>query len=396
VPLLAEFGWARGELYLAQTIAIVVGGLISPFIGKWVDRYGVKGLMSFGALMCGTLLALLSFTSSIWYFYGIYFLMAMARAAIGQIPINTMVTHWFEKKRGFVMGLVTTGIGLGGVIITPLAALFIDNYGWRSSYVILGIISAASMFPLAFFVMRLKPEEKGLLPDGRSPEEDDYRETGPVNQAQSPQVAWTLRAALRVRAFWLIAIIFFLFRFGWHGVTHHIVPYYTGAGVPTTVAAAMVSCIAAMGIVGKLVGGYVGDRTGPRVLVIYSHLLLAGSVALLLLIDSIAVYWVFAATFGFFMGVLTPMLPLMISYCFGRQSFGTLFGTIYIAFAAGVGLGPVFSGYLFDFTGSYQQAFVIHIVLLIAAAVIACWIQPPKLAENIAAASNGTYAQGKP
>lgn len=388
VPLLAEFGWARGELYLAQTIAIAVGGIISPFIGKWVDRYGVKGLMSFGSLMCGTLLGLLSFTSSIWYFYGIYILMAMARPTISHVPINTMVTHWFDKKRGFVIGLVTSGIGLGGIILPPLAALLIHNYGWRSSYVILGIISVASMFPLSFFVMRLKPEEKGLLPDGRSSEEDNYRETEPVNQAQGPQAVWTLSAALKVRIFWLIVIIFFFFRFGLHGVLHHMVPYYTGVGVPTTVAATMLSCIAAMGIVGKLVGGHVGDRTGPRAVVIYSHLLLAGSVVLLLLYDSIVGYWIFAATFGFFMGVLVPALPLMISYCFGRQSFGALFGTIFIAHSAGVGLGPVFSGYLFDFAGSYQQAYAIHIVLLLSAGAIAYWVRAPKLEENISVATN--------
>ncbi len=388
VQLLAEFGWARGELYLAQTISTVVIGIISPFVGKLVDRHGIKWMMSFGALMSGTFLALLSFTNSIWYFYGIHLITPLARAGIGGVPINTMITHWFDKRRGFVMGLVATGVGLGGMILPPLATMLISNYGWRSSYVILGIICVATMFPVCFFVMRLKPEEKGLLPYGWSPEQDDYRETGPVNQSQRSKAGWTLSAALKTRVFWFIASIFFCFRFGLHGILHHMVLYYTTVDVPVTIAATMISCIAGMGIVGKLLGGYVADRTGPRVVIIYSQLLIAGSVVLLLLVDSMAGYWVFAVIFGFFMGVLTPALPLMLSRCFGRQSFGTLLGTTLVASSVGVGLGPVFSGYMFDFTGSYQLAYVIHIVVLIAAGVIAYWVGTPGPPGNISVASN--------
>ena len=379
VPLLGEFGWARGELYLAQTMSIGIGGLISPLIGRWVDKYGIKGLMSFGAVMFGTLMALLSLTNSIWYFYGINILLAMAGPAIGHIPVNTMVAHWFDKKRGFVTGLVTTGVGLGGIILAPVAALLISSHGWRSSYVILGIICAVIMFPLAFFVMRLKPSEMGLAADGRAPEkENDPAQAQLATQTETSQASWALHDALRIRVFWLIFVVFFLFRFSLHGVLHHMVPYYVGKGVSTSVSAAMVSCIAAMGIVGKLIGGYAGDRTGARVVGFLSLPLLGGSVALLLIGDSITAYRLFAIAFGFFMGVLTPILLLMISYCFGDESFGTLLGTIFLAHSAGVGLGPLFSGFLFDLTGSYQLAYSIYIALLVAAGVAVFWVRPPK------------------
>ena len=117
-PLLNEFGWERSELYLATTISAIAGGFSGPFVGRWIDRHGIKPFVPICAFMAGLLLALLTLTQTIWYFYAVYLFMTIARVGVSPVPTNTMLSNWFEKKRGTTLGIVETGISWGGVVFT--------------------------------------------------------------------------------------------------------------------------------------------------------------------------------------------------------------------------------------------------------------------------------------
>jgi MFS family permease len=356
--LLEEFGWERGELYLATTISAIAGGISGPFIGRWIDRHGIKPFIPICALMAGLFLALLAFTQSIWYFYAIYTLVTLTRAGISPVPVNTMLSNWFDRRRGIALGVVETGISWGGIVLTPLTALIIVNLGWRSAYVILGVATILLTVPLVTFVMKLRPEEIGEIPDG------------------------TLSTAYRQPAFWVLITIFFLFRFAMSGVLYHVIPFMVGAGVSATVAAGMVSGIAGAGIAGKLIGGYMADRVGARAIGAFACLLHAGAIVILPLFDTMPMYWLFAILFGFSFGAMSPIMAMLVAQCFGRQSFGTIYGTVAISITAGIGVGPIFSAYIFDATGTYDPAFFSLIPMLVIAGGMILLARAPKFSEH--------------
>jgi len=381
VELCATFDWTRAQFYFAHTISTVVTGVCGPFVGRWVDKHGIQPLMPLGAFIGGVLFALLALTQSIWYLYGIYLVMAVAQSGAGQVPFNTMITNWFEKKRGIVLGILATGIGWGGIIMTPLIALIISNLGWRGAYAVLGTARVLFIVPLITFIYRFRPEEMGLLPDGRSPEAES--EASPASKVkeggEKPKSAWTLKAVIKQPAFWLLFITFLAFRLGLNIVLYHAIPFLTDEGIPTATAATLVSCIAFGGIVGKLAGGYTADRIGPRPVAIFAYGLHAVAILIAVMADAMPMYWLFAVLFGFSLGTATPMLVMLTAHYFGRESFGAIFGTISIAMSLGVGIGPLISGFLFDIMGNYDMAFSMAVGFLVIACITISLARPPEL-----------------
>ncbi len=152
---------------VGSTIMFLVGGFLSPFISRVMYRFGARKTIAAGAGVLGASLALLSLTQTLLQFYLLFFIVGIGMAGMSIVPGSVVVARWFERRRGFAMGILGAGIGVGGFIMPPLVgSVFIPAFGWRGTFIIAGLLPTVVITPLALFVLKEKPADMGLLPDG--------------------------------------------------------------------------------------------------------------------------------------------------------------------------------------------------------------------------------------
>jgi sugar phosphate permease len=337
--------------------------------------------MLLGVLISGITFALRASTSSIWFFFIMYFLGAIGIAFAGNVPLNTIVANWFVKKRGLAMGIKATGIGWRGLIMVPVATWLILDYGWRTAYTSIGMGVLLINIPIVLLLMRwLKPEDKGLLPDGKSsPAQETSAETGRTHKEEAPNSGWTLKSASRIPAFHLLWLSIYLVFVGQASIMFHGIPLFEDRGASAQVAASLMSTVALLGIVGKLLTGYAVDRLTARSIAIVVFCLYAVALVVFLVTEGVSILWLFVIMYGLVMGGLTTLAPLLVGQYFGRASFGTIFGTVSIAMTAGVATGPMLMGYVYDATGTYNPALMAYIGTFLLSALLILLASPAKL-----------------
>ncbi|MFH1169933.1 MAG: MFS transporter [Chloroflexota bacterium] len=361
-PLQAEFGWSRGGISLAFTIWFLLMGLASPFIGRLIDRHGVKKIMFTGALVTGVGFVSLSLIQALWHFYLSYALLGVGMAALGQVPASTMVSNWFKKRRGMSIGIMSTGLGVGGFALAPLVGGYlIPGFGWRVAYLSLAVIAWVVVIPVALFVARTRPEDMGLRPIGW-----ETAEASPAAAQPADSGGLTLRMSLATPAFWLIMAVFFLSQVSQVGATQSQVPYLQDIGFPLALAATALGAVGLFSGFGKVIFGWLCDLIPPkRALAIGLSLQLTSVVALLAVTpeSSMAPVWVYAVTMGLGMGSWLPTMSMLTSSNFGLAYYGAIFGVITLAQSTGSAIGPLMAGYMYDAMQTYHWAFVIFIGL---------------------------------
>lgn len=375
VPLIDEFGWSRAQLSLGMTIASVVG-VVAPVVGFWVDKYGARIVMAVGAVVTGAAFALLGFTHSLWYFYVMCLILASGHFGILNIPVTKVVSNWFVERRGLAMGLTLTGFGIGGLSMLPVASWLIAIFGWRIAYHILGLIILVVLTPLSILVIRERPEQMGLLPDGKSAQQRVERTSTDDAQAGT---SWTLSGALKAKNFWLIAGAFTLAYFGTAAVIIHAIPLFQDMGVSPQLAATMLATATGVSILSRVAAGYIADRVSVRHVTIFAFLLQLLGLVILLEAGSSAMLWVFVVVFGLAMGAMFAMEPLVVSTHFGLASFGAIYGGLWALEAAGWAGGAPLAGYIFDVTGGYDLAFIIFIAATLLAMALIYLVRTPQL-----------------
>ncbi|MBW1788948.1 MAG: MFS transporter, partial [Deltaproteobacteria bacterium] len=344
-PLMEEFGWNRTQISAIVSVYWGFIALTGPLVGRFMDAHGPSRTMLLGLIGSSLFLCLLSFARSLLYFYIIYALLAASHTALSSIPYGYLISRWFHKKRGTAMGITTSGIGLGGLVIAPVSAALIRSFGWRTAYVALGLGVLAIMLPLLAFIKE-SPESMGLGPDGQA--EDD----APAKPL--PDAGWTAREAMRTPVFWLASLGFFLIYGTVFGTLSHQVPFIRDMGISPTRAAAIFGFTAAMGVAGKLVFGYLMDKFPPRAVISSCFLMQALGVLILVYTKDLFLLWVFVLVFGFSMGGTATLRPLIVTWLFGLGSYGAVFGATQIFQSMGSSLFPLVAGMIFDATGSYR------------------------------------------
>lgn len=377
-PLQADFGWGRGEIMAAFTILFLVSGVASPFIGKVVDRYGARRVISIGAAIVGLGFILLSVMGSLWHFYVVYAVIGVGITAIGQVPASAVVSNWFEKRRGLAIGIMSTGIGIGGFALAPLTGGYlIPSFGWRISYRVLAMLTWLLIIPLALLVMKTKPADMGLYPDGRQ---------GPdamaVTEASSSTTKeLTLRMALATSAFWLISISFLLNQFSQIGLIQSQVPHLEDIGFPVVTAAAALGFVGLASAVGKFSFGWLCDRIPAKYACsIGLGFMLTGLIIFMNIkpTSPVTMVWLSALATGLGAGSWLPTMSMLISTNFGLVAYGTIFGVVSLFQNLGMAVGPLMAGYIYDTMNSYQLAFVIFLVLFGVAILAMLAVRRPK------------------
>ncbi|MFC2016358.1 MFS transporter [Chloroflexota bacterium] len=389
-PISGEFGWSRAVTSGAFALSQAEGFIEGPIVGPLVDRFGPKKLMLIGISMVSVGFVVLSFVNSLLTYYLVYVvLLALGFNTGFFIASQTAVGNWFIKKRALALGILTTAFGFGGGIMSPVIARLILNYGWRSAAVILGIGMAAIGLPPALAV-RHRPEQYGYLPDGETTKADNsqprYQEKDSQSEVpirattmvdSSQEVNFTVWEALRTPAFWMLSVAFALRTFAVSAVVVHQIPLLTDRGINEQTAAGVLGLMALMSVPGRLLFGFLGDRFNKRYLLAVTYILQALGLFILLKAQSIVQLYLFTLVFGLGWGAPVLLLAIRGDY-FGRKHFGTIAGVQQSVIAIGTIIGPIFAGWVFDISQSYEVAFTAFIISVSIGAVICFFAKPPK------------------
>lgn len=384
-PMVGEFGWTRAMTAGAYSLRSIEGGIASPVVGWAVDKYGSRIVIIVGALVSGLSFVMMPLVKSLWGFYLVYgVLLSAGMSAMLYLPAWTVIAKWFKRRLSFAMALLSVGAGIGGLICAPAAAILITHFGWRAAFVIMGIFIWCIAIPLAF-VVREKPSDMGLMPDGDksadnkiSPDPSiSLKKAGsPHQDLNSPD--YSLKEALKSSAFWFLALSFFFQGMAHSVVTVHTVPALTDAGIAMKQAAFSIGLLTLVSVIGRLAFGTLGDYFDKRYLFMTAYALMGSGVLVLMNANTMGMVWIFIFLFGIGFGGSIPLMPAIRAEYFGRAALGKIQGFMTpLSMAAGA-VGPIFAGYVFDTTGSYRIAFLATGGLTFLAVIFMFFAQPVK------------------
>jgi sugar phosphate permease len=321
-----------------------------------------------GGVIAGIALLLLSLINAVWQIYLLYLVVGIGMSGAGLIPLAVALSNWFTRRRGRAIGIATAGIALGAIALAPLTDFVTETVSWQAAYVVLGVITLVCVVLPVMLVLKTRPQDMGLLPDGERPaavEAGAASElaTNPAEASPgSGEPQWTTSAAIRTMPYWLALAAFFLVGMAIAGVLQHEKKFFEDVGITTSTAALALGITGGIGGVGKLTFGFLADRISAKRAALVCFALQIVGLVLLLNTESVAMMWVSVVVFGFAMGGNVALQPLIIGDFFGLASFGTILGSIALVAAVGAGLGPVLTGAMYDAFGGYTLAFTIFVV----------------------------------
>ncbi len=380
-----EFGWTRGNTALIYSINVLVYGLVAPFAGGLADRFRPRYVLATGAVLTGIGMTLCSLASERWQFYLLYGVLAAVGLSIaGWVPVATLLTNWFVRRRALVFGVLGAGFGLS-LISAYMTQYVILSLGWRNAYLIIGLLVAIVIPPTCIHFIRRTPADKGLFPDGMSAAEAEVRPTHPADGRPGSKLRtkdWTLREALRARQFWLLFLIW-VCTMGLveQTVISQQVYFYRDAGYSPMTAAVFYGTFGICLAAGNLLGSF-SDRIGRDRLALPAFVLCLGFASLLFLLKDTSNPWlppVFAVGFGITFGSLTCVLNATVADIFHGAHYGSIAGVITLGFAIGGCVSPWLAGYLYDVTGDHTASYVVVIAALIASIIMYLIVAPRKM-----------------
>jgi MFS family permease len=343
----------------------------SPFAGRLIDRFGARRTMVAGVILCGTGLTIASNATQIWHFYLLFIAIGIGLSTSSMLPASVVIANWFQQKRGMAMGITFMGTSFGGMVMNPVTTYMVQTYGWRKSYLIMGIGMMLLTIPLISLLIRTRPSEMGLLPDGQEP---DQEETETIS-------GHTLFEAARTPAFWFIAANMFLTNFMANGIIAHGYPHLTDIGYSARFAGYITAMSRGFMTLGKVTLGLFADRWGARRVFFLSALMTAVGIWILMIAGHPWLAVLYAIVFGFPQGGPLALTPMVAADCHGLANFGAIFGAMNFFSILGAGVGPIVIGMLYESSGSYTSAFTLLIVLTVISAVFIFMARPSKESE---------------
>ena len=363
VPLSEEFGWSRSVLSGVFALSRLEGGLLGPVEGWLIDRFGPRKLMLIGIPLMGFGFILLSQVNSLFTLYVVYILAITFGGGLGTFaPAGAAVANWFVKKRGTALGVIMSGVAIGGGLLLPLIGWWITRFGWRHAAVAAGIFIIALGIPIAS-IMRHRPEQYGQLPDGEDPsnEIDDSTSQEKLNTANSNSVApleFTAREAIKTSAFWFLGASLSVRSLTTTGITIHFVAMMVDRGFSLTLGSTLLGLVAMISVIGRVGLPSIGDKLDKRYLMAITYVVMGISMVGMAYAQS--TLWVFILLFIYsvtYGGIIVLPLALQAEY-FGRYSFATVRGVMNTVQTSGMLAGPIFAGVVYDLTKSYDIAFI--------------------------------------
>ncbi len=365
-PILSDFGWSRAVTSAASSIGIGLELPIAIIAGRLTDKFGPRVVLTICGLSWGFGFLLLSRAETVWQLYLFYGLGVGLGMGLYWSPVISLIPRWFVKRRALMMGIVTSGIGVGQLIFPPLANWLIVTYGWRNSFIIIGSIALIIIVISAQF---LKNMPGSTLPDGDNQVKQENSEDSVIKTT-----GFTLTEAMHTRQFWMFEVMFFSWFFSLAVAMVHSVIHAIGIGMSVTSSAFILSIIGITGIFSRLVFGRLADVTGLKPVVMISYILMTLCFLWLLVAGEPWMLYLFAAVYGIAYGVVETLQSTILADLFGVKFLGTISGMSTAIGGIGWIVGPALAGYIFDVRGSYQIAFLICAVLEFVGLVLCAFL----------------------
>ena len=359
-PISQELGFGRGDIATAIGISSVMTAIASPFFGRLIDRYGVRTPLAVSIILFALATAAMSLLPG--SVFGLYAMFALAGLfAIGQTPgsYSKVIAAWFDRQRGFALGIVLAGVGMGTIVLPMICKTLIGTFGWREAYLgLAGLIILLALLPVLIFVREPARAPAGNLSPG----------------VTLPGVSMT--EAAHDRRFWYMIVSFFLAVVAINGSLVHVVPMLTDRGMSLSDAVTIISSSGFALIVGRLLAGWIIDRVfAPYVAVFFLVCPMVG--LLILALQPVEVSpLVGVLLLGLGIGGETDLLSYMVSRYFGLAKFGTIYGWIFTAALAGNAVGSSILGWAFQLTHSYSATLIAYSLLLAVATALTLVLGP--------------------
>lgn len=367
-PLEQEFGASRGEVSLVFSLAGFLYFALGIVSGPLADCFGARLMASLGMMLVGAGLILAGFARNITEVYVAYGLGVGIGVGCAYVPAVGAVQRWFVRRRGFASGLAVSGIGLGTLVMPPLAAWLIDMIGWRQAYIVLGLLAALLGIAMSWLLVN-DPRERGIGPDG------DPLSAAAASSARSGS---TVREAVRSRQFIGLYAASLVCAFGVFVPFVHLVPYAIDLGIGQSSAVLLLGMIGVGSTAGRFFLGGLADRMGRHAALVVMNIGIAAALVIWAVAGSFWTLAVFAFLFGVFYGGWVAIIPSVATDYFGGRHIGSILGVLYTSVAFGTLIGPSAAGFAFDINRSYTLPILASVAAGVISAALALLVARPK------------------
>jgi MFS family permease len=393
-PIVDEFGWDRGLAAGAFSFGFLVSAVVSPVLGRLVDRRGPRFVIEAGVLM--TTAGLLSATliaTPLQLYATLGLLVGIGANCMGYSVHSQFLPNWFVRRRALAIGIAFAGVGVGSMTILPWLQSVILHEGWRAACWTLGIVTVVVLLPINLLVAK-RPEDVGLLPDGerRGAAGTAAHKRSNVVDPEWAAVEWTVGRAARTARFWWLALSYFCGGYIWYAVQVHQTKYLVEIGFSAMEAAWSLGLVAMVAIPGQIVLGGLSDRFGREVVWSVSCAGFAICYAALLLLavePSQPLLWLMVLSQGLLGYAVTSVMGPVVAEIFEGPHFGSIFSLLMTSLIGGGAVGPFVTGVLYDRTGNYDIAFALGVALSIVCAVTV-WLAAPRKVRVVAGSITST------
>ncbi len=351
LPMEDDLGWSQSQLTGAFSLALLISGIAGIPMGRWLDRHGPRALMTAGSVAATLLVLAWSQVGNLAAWYLIWIGIGVAMAATFYEPAFAMIAVWFRRKRSRALTILTFFGGFASVIFIPLANRLVVSYDWRTALVVLAAILAVGTIPAHALILRRRPGDLGLRPDGALAPLPVNANNPEATSDDDDEPAITWQNALRGSAFWWIGSAFMLVMLAMVAVTIHLIPTLVGRGFRTGFAASAAGLVGLFALPGRLIFTPLGGILPRQVVTALIFGLEAAAIAVLAVADSRAEVLVFVMLFGSGFGAITPARAALVADVYGSQSFGTIAGALAMMVTTARGIGPILASLLIAWWG---------------------------------------------
>ena len=364
IEIMNELKFTASQVQVMNTIATLMTMVSALVVGTVFNKFSMRLAMPVYAICLTGGFFLYSTVNSLAQLYILSALVGFGRGGVAVVPCGLLMNNWFKEKRGFATGIALAGSTAGGFVFVRIANAIIASMDWRRAYMVLGVMAAVLIIPTVIFVIREKPEDKGLRPYGAT-EED----TASAVKAEFTGIS--RKKFLKTSAFWMLGITFFLISAINMGLQNNVSIYLTmQKGQTRELAVDVASILLLSQVVGKILLGSIYDKKGVKFGSAYGCVVFLLSIVTIMLAGNKAFAIIFGVIVGLALSMTTCTPPLLTSLAVGRREYSSIYGLLNAFATAGVALGPVIAGFIYDHTESYDLAWIIFAVVAVVILVL--------------------------
>lgn len=360
-PMSQDLGWTRAGISFTAVLNFLAMGFGSFLWGSMSDRYGTRAVVLAGGVLLGLGLITASHATELWQFQLLFGILVGLAAGSFYAPLIATITRWFTMHRSLAVALVSSGMGLGSLLVAPLSRWIISNYDWRTAMMVLGSLAWLVVIPASLFVRR---PPAAVHAGGHATASDAHD--------------FTIGQVLRTPQFAAIALTHFACCAAHSGPIFHMVSYAIDCGIPSMTAATVFGITGLASLSGRIVCGLIADRVGAKQTLVVGLAIQALAVSLYVVTKGTVGFYALAAMFGLAFGGVMPLYAILVREYFGAKIMGTAFGTVAMVSTLGMAIGPWAGGWLFDTFGSYFWMYIGSFGIGLGAVSIAFTFRPPE------------------